>query len=202
MIRKQNLPGITPDMLPDSPPPAKVDKGKQAFALTQEQPKDARKRKSYPYYSEVYAREAKIILDKLHTGGVPLRIPCGELSVVTASLQYYQGSEYLRDHDESGKYTQLFQATKCMRENGFLEFRIRQRRKLLTESLTTAAPWREDFLEFLDKSQEGEKFHRTDVTLTDEDIAWFNNQCAPLEQLFIFNASHNEILVVRHTEGK
>lgn len=205
MIRKQKgLSNVTPDLFPTTPPPAKIDKGKQEFekfVLGAETPLDAKRRRNKPYYSEAYAKDAKAILDKLHTTGQPLRVPCGEFSVNTAALQYYQGSEYLRDHDATGHYVKLFQATKCIREfaHNFLEFRIRTKAHVLVNSVA-AAPWKDEFLAFLDNAQEGEKLHRVDVALTADDIAWFNNQCIPLEKLFIFNASHNEILVIRHTE--
>jgi hypothetical protein len=203
MIRRQNIPGQPPPEAPPPPPEAKVQAGLAAYMkLSEDTPKDARQRKTKPYYSAEYAQHAKAILDKLHTGGKPIRVNCQGISVITASLQYYQGAAYLRDHDESGKYDALFLASKCSREEqyNYIEFKIRARKKCVIADIQISAPWREELLHFIDTAEEKQKYHRDDVSLTDEDIAWFNNLLIPLEKLFIFRASHNDILVVRHTE--
>lgn len=175
--------------------------GREAlFKFTEETTNDVKVRRAKVYYSEKYAKDAKALLDRLHLHGTPLHIPCGEYSPTTLALQYYHGAEYLRDHDESGKYESLFRATKCTKGNDYLLFQVRKVVRGLASLASVSNPWKEQFLTFIDNATEGQKMIRTDVVLSDDDVLWFYNQLAPLEKLFIGRATNREILVIRHTE--
>lgn len=194
MIRS-NAPTPPP---PPPPDPSKVQAGLKAV-LDAKSATIPRKR-GKAYYTPEYAAQAKILLDRLHELRVPLRIPKDAYSINTRALQYYQGAEYLRDHDTTGRYEALFRATKCTRYADYIELHIRLVPKALSDMAQAAAPWREELFAFIDNAPEGAKYHRTDVFLSEDDIKEINNTLIPLEKLFVFRATASEILVVRHTE--
>lgn len=159
---------------------------------------NAKKKKTKPYYSSEYAKEAKAILDRLHSTGAPIRINADVYSTVTLKLQYYQGAEYLRDNsDHDGHYALLFRNTKCSEYHGYIELHVRRHARL-SELASPAAPWKDEFTRFLDESVHKDKLHRKDISLSQEDINWVHLTMAPIKELFIYDVKPHELLVIRY----
>ncbi len=149
------------------------------------------------YYTEKHAVEVARLIEKLHSTRVPLRIIAKHYSVNTHRLQYYQGAQYLIDHDKTGKWAVLYRATVLRLYDDYVELHIRRNsRRALAEQATQASPWWDDFIRFLDESHPGEKLHRPDVTLSDEDIARAYNQIADIDSIFPGKFTEHEVLVV------
>lgn len=171
----------------DDPLPTKEEIAAKLAAvikLSAETDETKKKRVVKPYYNETRAFDVAKLLDRLHRDKVPLRVSAQDFTIGTLKLQYYQGLEYLCDHDESGKYAALRDITVCRSYADYYELHIRERRIPTVELATQSAQWKEEFITFLDCSQVGEKFHRIDVTLTDEDIAWGHAQIADVFRIF------------------
>lgn len=153
------------------------------------------------YYQESYALEAKKILDILHGQGKPIRVSVANVSANTLRLQYYHGAKYLVDYlDPDKHYAKLHKETRCVTSRDYIELHIRAPRGISV--IEQVSPWKDDFIAFIETAAPNDKFFRDDVTLTEEEIAWINNQLVMLVKkdespLFYGQIERNKILLIR-----
>lgn len=180
----------------------KVKENLLKFLEAQNKPKE----KSYqPYYTEEYAKAAKVIIDKVLETKEPYRVDAKDISPITLRLQFYQGKKYLADNNPA--YATIVKRTKCTTYQTYIEITSRryaynenQAINLATVSQAIHNPnWREELITFITASPElNAKHHEKNVILSPDDIIWAQNQLIGLESLFLFKFESNEILIIRH----
>lgn len=154
------------------------------------------------YYNAAFANDTKVLLDKLHASKQRIVIPAIDTSVNTIRFQYYQGLSYLVEHcDPDGHYKNLKAKTKLLTFADRIELHIRFVRSTLKEAVVVTE-WKEAFESFLETAAANEKFHRTNLALSDDDVAWIQNQLVSLtkengEPLFYGKFDKNEILLIK-----
>lgn len=162
---------------------------------------EERYKKQRPYYKESTANEVKKILDRLHASKIPQRIMAEGISAVTLRLQYYNGAQWLADHDP--KYAHLYASTVCRTYSNYIELHIKPSKvtSFSEASHDAAVDWRTGFLEFIETAiTKNDKFHRTDISLTPDEISWAEGQLAPLSRMFVGKFTEHEILVIRYAD--
>ena len=176
-----------------APDPEKVKAG--MAALSANMAKDFLKKKG-AYYTEVNANRWRKILARLHTARLPQRIPLNGMSPNTLRSQYYQGLDYLKDHNPECK--EMIESTRCMTTDYYIELHIKRK---VRWSSYDAAPWRDELDIFITSSSPGQKLERVDVCLSPEEITDIENKLAPLDSLFIWQIEQNLIKVIRYEDN-
>lgn len=164
-------------------------------------------RAKWPYYAEEYANVVKKLLDNLATTKRPQIVRSEGIKIATIKSQYYQGLQYLLDYmDPDKRYDMIKNATKASTDHYNSTITITHKLSAsrafdnaVNQALTNALDggWRERFEDYIMTAKAGEKFHITNVILSDADVAYAKNMLVPVDELFFYRIDSKEILVVR-----
>lgn len=156
-----------------------------------------------PYYNALSAQWVRSLLLQLAEDGKTIAIPRGEYSVNSMRMKWYDGVKYLQEQTPQDELLPMLQRVACRATDDGLEiYRRRNPRPAASLSSHTPLPmghkWKDDFTIFIETEQAiNSKFHRQDVALSEQDIAWGNALMEDYKDLFLYKFAAGEVLIIR-----